>query len=200
VHPLCADPEEIWWTQHDLDQAARTITRRAIAQSPAPNDVVAAVCSLIVIDPRNREHVDAVASAILRDAATDPLWRTTANGWRPHLPSWIRPGVVGSTVQRLVAVGLLTPTGRYVRCSDTEARNGGKPQPVYEVDITALAAVEDVAAGDSAGWRHWTANRMARRQTAVHRAVLKYGTAFVSVLPGDPGALAAGHERLLRRS
>lgn len=147
VHPLCADPEEIWWTQHDLDQAARTIARRAVAQSPAPNDVVAAVCSLIVIDPRNREHVEAVVSAILRDAATDPLWRTTANGWRPHLPSWIRPGVVGSTVQRLVAVGLLTPTGQYVRCSDTEARNGGKPQPVYEVDVTALAAAEDAAAG-----------------------------------------------------
>lgn len=150
---MCADPEEIWWTRHDLDQAARTIARRAIAKSPAPNDVVAAVCSLMVIDPRNREHVEAVVSAILRDAATDPLWRTTANGWRPLLPSWVRPGVVGSTVHRLTAVKLLKPTGQYVRCSDTEARNGGKPQPVYEVDVTALAAAEDAATEHAAAGR-----------------------------------------------
>ncbi|KJK46346.1 hypothetical protein UK23_23815 [Lentzea aerocolonigenes] len=145
VHPLCADPEEIWWTRHDLDQAVRTIARRAIAQSPGRNDVVAAVCSLMVIDPSNRQHVEAVVSAILRDAGSDPLWRTTANGWRPYLPSWVRPGVVGATVQRLVAVKLLRPTGQYVRCSDTEARNGGKPQPVYAVDVTALEHAEDAA-------------------------------------------------------
>ncbi|MBG6140676.1 phage portal protein [Longispora fulva] len=37
------------------------------------------------------------------------------------------------------------------------------------------------------GWAHWQANRMDARQTAIHRAALTYGTAYVLVLPGvDP--------------
>ena len=34
-------------------------------------------------------------------------------------------------------------------------------------------------------WRTWLANAMDRRQTAVHRAMLAYGYAFVTVLPGS---------------
>ncbi|GLY51306.1 phage portal protein [Lentzea sp. NBRC 102530] len=51
----------------------------------------------------------------------------------------------------------------------------------------------DATAGDSAGWRHWTSNRMARRQAGVHRATLKYGRAFATVLPGDPSPVIRGH-------
>ncbi|WP_018348217.1 phage portal protein [Longispora albida] len=37
------------------------------------------------------------------------------------------------------------------------------------------------------GWQHWQSNRMDARQTAIHRAALTYGTAYVTVLPGiDP--------------
>ena len=44
------------------------------------------------------------------------------------------------------------------------------------------------AAGDtnSVGWQVWQANGFDRRQTAVYRAALNYGTAYVTVLPGDP--------------
>lgn len=44
-----------------------------------------------------------------------------------------------------------------------------------------------------AGWAHWQANRMGRHQSAVHRAALKYGLSFVSVLPGDPAPVIRGH-------
>ncbi|MGI8310699.1 hypothetical protein [Saccharopolyspora hattusasensis] len=103
-----------------------------------PNDMVAAVCALIAGDPRNHDHVEAVVSAVLRDAAGDSQWQTTANGWRPLLPSWIRPPTIGATVQRLVAIGMLRPTGRYSRCTDTRSGNRGKPQPVYAVDLGLL--------------------------------------------------------------
>jgi len=42
-------------------------------------------------------------------------------------------------------------------------------------------------AGDSPPWRAWMANQMDRRQVALHRAMLAYGYAFTTVLPGrDP--------------
>ncbi|XVV06314.1 hypothetical protein ACQPW3_13360 [Actinosynnema sp. CA-248983] len=139
VHPLCADESELWWSAEDLAEAGRMIARRAGAASPPPNWVVTAVCGLIDGEPDNRDDVEAVVSAILRDAAADPLWRTTANGWRPDLTTK-NPSVVGSTVRSLVAARLLRPTGRYVRCTDVASGNGGKPQPVYEVDLSVLEA------------------------------------------------------------
>ncbi|MEO6081570.1 MAG: phage portal protein [Umezawaea sp.] len=51
----------------------------------------------------------------------------------------------------------------------------------------------DASAVESTAWRHWQGNRMTRRQSAVHRAALKYGTAFVTVLPGDPGPVIKGY-------
>ncbi|MEO6082545.1 MAG: hypothetical protein ABIQ18_05495 [Umezawaea sp.] len=145
VHPLCVDEDELWWSTHDLEAAVRSVAHQAASTRSASGDVVAAVCSLIAGDPRNHEHVRAVVSAILRDASEDPFWRTTANGWRPHLPAWLRPATVGATVQRLIAAGLLRPTGRYVRCTDTASGNRGKPQPVYEIDVTALDSAERAA-------------------------------------------------------
>lgn len=137
VHPLCADESELWWSAEDLAEAGRMIARRAGAASPPPNHVVTAVAALVEGDAEHRDDVEVVVSAILRHAAQDPLWRTTANGWRPNL-TVKNPSVVGSTVRSLVAAGLLRPTGRYVRCTDVASGNGGKPQPVYEVDLSVL--------------------------------------------------------------
>ncbi len=146
VHPLCDSSDELWWTPMDTVAATRAIARRAIAATPAPNDLVAAVCALLVIDPSNRDHVEAVVSAVLHSASTDVLWRTTANSWRPLLPTWIRPPIVGATVQRLVSLGLLRTTGRWVRCDDIHSGNRGKPQPVYELDTTLLEHLTEPAA------------------------------------------------------
>lgn len=39
---------------------------------------------------------------------------------------------------------------------------------------------------DAEAWRIWQVNQMDARQSAVHRAALAYGVAYLSVLPGDP--------------
>lgn len=45
----------------------------------------------------------------------------------------------------------------------------------------------DGEVSDSPPWRAWMANQMDRRQVALHRAMLAYGYAFTTVLPGqDP--------------
>lgn len=41
-------------------------------------------------------------------------------------------------------------------------------------------------------WRVWQHNRMPSRQVQVHRAALTYGQSFVTVLPGDSGAVMRG--------
>ncbi|MCK2237716.1 MULTISPECIES: phage portal protein [unclassified Crossiella] len=45
---------------------------------------------------------------------------------------------------------------------------------------------------ETAPWSHWRANRMARRQSAVHRAALTFGQAWVTVLPGNPSPVIQG--------
>lgn len=130
-----------------MERSARLALGRVIASSPAPNDMVASVCALITGDPRNADHVEAVVSAVLRSAASDPHWETTANGWRPLLPPWIRSATIGGTVQRLIAIGLLRPTGRFSRCSETRSRNRGKPQPVYAVDLAVLKSLSESHTG-----------------------------------------------------
>lgn len=53
------------------------------------------------------------------------------------------------------------------------------------------------AAADSgvvpAVWMGWQANQFDARQSAVHRAMLAHGVAFVSVLPGEPWPVMRGH-------
>lgn len=121
-----------------LRELVGTIARRAVESTPVGGDPVADVAALLVLDPRNTDHVTAVATVIVRDALGDPFRETTANRWRPLLPSWVRRPVVGATVQRMVAAGLLVPTGRYVRSTDRAGKNRGKPQPIYSLDLSNI--------------------------------------------------------------
>jgi hypothetical protein len=41
-------------------------------------------------------------------------------------------------------------------------------------------------------WAAWQANRMDKRQTAIHRAAYAYGTSYTVVLPGDPEPVIRG--------
>ncbi|MGH3762947.1 hypothetical protein [Actinophytocola sp.] len=128
-----------------LREMVADIARRAAAVPPAAGDELASLLALLVLDPRNTDHVRAVVSVIVLDAMGNSWRETTANRWRPVLPTWIRPAVVGATVQRLRAAGLLVPTGKYVKCTDRAAGNAGKPQPVYRLNLTALT--EPTSAG-----------------------------------------------------
>lgn len=119
-----------------LRELVGEIARRAIESTPPGGDPVAGVAALLVTDPRNTDHVTAVATVIVHDALGDPNRETTANRWRVLLPSWVRPQVVGATVQRMVATGVLSSTGRYVRSTDRAGRNRGKPQPVYVLTLS----------------------------------------------------------------
>jgi hypothetical protein len=146
VHPLCADERELWWTAADIGAAARMIARRAEPRKPlpdkdsaeSPNAAVNAVCSLLVGDPSNRRSLEEVVYAIVRSAADDIFWRTTANTMRPYIPHATNPAMIGATVRTLVQKGILSETGRYVRCTDRTAGNYGKPQKVYELNADLL--------------------------------------------------------------
>ncbi len=119
------------------------LARRAASAPPSPTDPVASVCALLTLDPRNRAHIVANVAAIVTDALTNGDRETYANRWRRLRPPWVRPSTVGATVNRLTALGVLVPTGRYVHCTDSGARNRGKLQPVYTLDLTAVSGAAD---------------------------------------------------------
>ncbi|WP_157440587.1 hypothetical protein [Actinokineospora inagensis] len=101
-------------------------------------DTVSDVAALLAGDPRNREQVRAVVGVVIGDALTDPFWETTANRWRSRLPYWVRPPLVGATVRRLTAAGVLVATGRYARSTDVKGGNGNKLQPVYALNLAPV--------------------------------------------------------------
>ncbi|TQM83258.1 hypothetical protein FHX81_5676 [Saccharothrix saharensis] len=108
------------------------------------------ISALLDAEPRTAEHLAAVVGVIVQDAMGDPFRETNANRWREHLPSWLRPPMVGATVRRLLSAGLLVGTGRYVRSTDARGGNGNKMMPVYSLNLTVLiehqATVPDQAA------------------------------------------------------
>lgn len=125
-----------------LREVVADVARRAPAVPPVPGDELASLLALLVLDPRNTDHVRAVVSVIVLDAMGNSWRETTANRWRPVLPTWIKPATIGATVQRLRAAGLLVPTGKYAKCTDRSAGNGGKLQPVYRLNLAALTVVQ----------------------------------------------------------
>ena len=123
----------------ELVKLAKATIAEASSTSPAgTGETAATIAALLTAEPRNEAPVLAIVTVVVRDALADPMRETFANRWRPLLPPWVQPQLVGATVNRLRAAGLLVPTGRYVRSTDTAGRNGGKLQPVYALDATAL--------------------------------------------------------------
>ncbi|WP_206793968.1 hypothetical protein [Amycolatopsis sp. MtRt-6] len=126
----------------ELVSLARAMVARAGGHgSPVQGEsgeTAATVAALLTAEPRNEAQVLTIVTVIVRDALADPLRETFANRWRPLLPRWIQPQLIGATVNRLRAAGLLVTTGRYVRSTDSAGRNGGKLQPVYAFDAAAL--------------------------------------------------------------
>jgi hypothetical protein len=123
----------------DLVALARAMIAEVGVTSPAGSgETAATVAALLTAEPRNEAPVLAIVTVIVRDALADPLRETFANRWRPLLPVWVQPQLIGATANRLRAAGLLVTTGRYVRSTDRAGRNVGKLQPVYTLDVAAL--------------------------------------------------------------
>jgi hypothetical protein len=108
---------------------------------------VAQIAALLTSEPRNVPHVSAVVAAVVHDALRDPFRETTSNHWRPNLPSWLRPQMVGATVRQLMSAGILVPTGRYVPSTDAHGRNGGKLMPIYTLNLAAALLLSSRAEG-----------------------------------------------------
>jgi hypothetical protein len=117
------------------------VVRRAASAPLSPDDPVASIAALLALDPRNTSHFQANVTVIVCDALADPQRETHANRWRPVRPTWVRPSTVGAAVNRLVALRVLRPTGRYVRNTDRDGRNRNKLLPVYRLDLAVLAAI-----------------------------------------------------------
>jgi hypothetical protein len=108
------------------------------------------IAALLAVEPRNAEHLAAVVRVVVQDAMADPFRETNANRWRVELPAWVRPPMVGATVRRLLSVGLLVTTGRYVRSTDARGGNGGKLMPVYSLNLAVLIEHRQAVDADSA--------------------------------------------------
>lgn len=123
----------------ELVELAGAMVAQARTAGPVSDaETVNTVAALLTAEPRNEAQVLAIVTVIVRDALADPFRETTANRWRALLPAWVRPNLIGATVNRLRVAGLLVPTGRYVRSTDAAGRNVGKLQPVYALDAEAL--------------------------------------------------------------
>lgn len=114
------------------------VVRRAASAPLSPADPVDSIAALLALDPLNTNHFRANVAVIVCDALTDLGRETHANRWRAVRPAWVRPATVGATVNRLTALGVLRPTGRYVRSTDRIGRNRNKLVPVYRLDVAAL--------------------------------------------------------------
>jgi hypothetical protein len=134
----------------DPTVVADEVTRLAVALPLDYRDSLSEITRLLVIDPRNQAHMDAIVHAIIVSALDHPTYETTANRWRAHVPSWVRIGSMsGATVTTLTRLGLLVSTGRYERCATSSSRNSNKLQPVYVLDVGALRALTARHAGDA---------------------------------------------------
>jgi hypothetical protein len=89
----------------------------------------AAILELINADPKHARARDAIVEAIR--AAIRPDGTVCSNHWRPHIPDWVNPRVVGATVAAPAARGVLIPTGEWDISNDRRGRNTGRPVRVY---------------------------------------------------------------------
>ncbi|MBP2320462.1 hypothetical protein JOF56_000847 [Kibdelosporangium banguiense] len=127
---------------------ADEVTRLAVTLPLDYSGTLSDITALLVVDPRNTAHIAAIAEAIISSALADPFYETTANRWRPLVPTWVRvQSMSGATVNVLIRLGILVGTGRYVRCDNTTKRNVGKLQPVYALDVVALRDLLSRSAG-----------------------------------------------------
>lgn len=142
ARPVPRDPAEI----------ADEVTRLAVALPLDYRDTLTTITRLLVIDPDNQSHMDAMVTAIIRSALDDPAYQTTANRWRALVPPWVRAqSMSGATVTMLLRLRILVATGRYARCDNTTSRNSNKLQQIYALNLAVLSDLLRADATASAG-------------------------------------------------
>ncbi|MBP2479124.1 hypothetical protein JOF53_007996 [Crossiella equi] len=122
------------------------VARRAASAPLSPADPIASVAALLLLDPRNHDHLTANVVTIVCDALSHPGRETNANRWRAIRPTWVRPQTVGATTNGLCRLGVLRSTGKYVPSTDRLGKNLGKLVPVYKLDLKPLADNENRSA------------------------------------------------------
>lgn len=134
----------------EVRDVADEVTEHLVTLPLDYRDNIDSITALLTTEPRNAGNVRAVVTAIVATALSDPFREINANQWRPALPTWVRPPMVGATVRQLVNAGLLVTTGRYVRSTDFRGGNTNKFCPIYALNLTALLPTEPDAATASA--------------------------------------------------
>jgi hypothetical protein len=114
-----------------------TATQLDLLAEPSPADRDKdAVLALISGDPLHARDRQAVVDAIA--ASVRPDGTVCSNDWRPLIPTWVHPRVIGATVNALMKAGVLIPTGQWVISDDRKGRNSGRPMRVLRWNPTAV--------------------------------------------------------------
>lgn len=100
------------------------------AYATGPDPHTAAVLALIAGDPVHDRDREAIVAAIR--ASVDHNGVTSSNHWRPLIPTWVFPNVVGATVNALTRTGVLVKTGQWLISDDVHGRNSGRPVMTYQ--------------------------------------------------------------------
>lgn len=129
------------------------------------DDILEAANQLIELRTREQHRLERISRYMRgkhdppytpRGASTEYRW-LTRRGKENFLP------LVTAVIQQNLIVDGFRPSSRSVDDIDTDT-DGPDADP---------------------GWQAWRANRMVSRQHGVHRSVVKYGCAYVQVLPGQ---------------
>ena len=99
------------------------------AYAAGPDPHTQAVLALIAGDPVHDRDREAIVDAIR--ASVDYAGITSSNHWRPLIPTWVYPKVVGATVNALTKAGVLVKTGQWLISNDVHGRNSGRPTMTY---------------------------------------------------------------------
>lgn len=99
-----------------------------------PDPAMQSLLALIAGDPCHQRDREAIVEAI-RDSVR-PDGTVSANDYRPNIPPYVYPALIGATVNALIHAGALQPTTTYEASLDTKSRNGNKFCRLYRWTAT----------------------------------------------------------------
>jgi hypothetical protein len=95
-----------------------------------PDPVTQGILECIAGDRIHQRDREAIITAIR--ASVRPNGTVSSNDWRPLIPTWVYPKVVGATVSALKKAGNLRhEENEWVISDDVKGRNSGRPTRLY---------------------------------------------------------------------